>query len=76
MTIEDELLAKPAELLAAAKRLAAASELLAAASEELAAALKAAALCAVCGERQGESIYGGKCQVCHEAQRAEREEWS
>jgi len=76
MTFEDELLAEAAELLAAAKRLSALSDRLAASSEALVAAVKGAALCAVCGERQGESIYGGKCQVCHEAQRAEREEWS
>lgn len=42
----------------------------------LAAVEDAPTLCAVCGEREGESIYGGKCQVCHEAQRDEREEWS
>jgi len=44
--------------------------------EVLAEAEEAPPLCAVCGERQGEWIYGGKCRECHEAQRAEREEWS
>ena len=40
----------------------------------LAADLDQIRLCSVCNERQGKSIYGGKCLSCHEAQRAEREQ--
>ena len=30
--------------------------------------------CVVCAEKSGKVIYGGKCQGCFEAQRAEREQ--